>query len=54
MIKTFDNLFWGDKKIISAYENHFLVPQYKLSNVLIGDNEISGFAKLVEVVAIIK
>ena len=45
-IKTFDNLYQGDKKLLSEVEIIFLYPLNKSSNVLITYNEIIGFAKL--------
>ena len=48
-IKTFDNLYQGDKKLLSEAEIIFLYPLNKSSNVLITYNEIIGFAKLVKV-----
>ena len=50
--KTFDNLYQGDKKLLSEAEIIFLYPLNKSSNVLITYNEIIGFAKLVEVIGI--
>ena len=42
----------GKQKWFSEEENIFSSSQNKVLNVLITDNEIIGFAKLVEVVAI--
>ena len=52
MIKTYDNLLGGRENCFLRLKILFLSPKNKLSNVLITYNEIMGFDKLVEVVAI--
>ena len=52
MIKKFNNLvFLGQEKefLLLKTKSFSLFPQNKLLNVLITDNEIIGFAKLVKV-----